>query len=78
MEKKNTQKKVLTEPKKDPVYEPFNGNSFTEALDSIGEDSSFENRAKIAQANGLMHYYAWPDQDVKLLKLAKQGLLKKH
>ena len=59
------------------IYKAFYGGSFVEALDGIGEDSGFENRKRIAKANGIINYYARPYQDMKLLGLARQGALKK-
>lgn len=79
--KRSTAKKTLTMPEEISeelkTYKAFYGSSFTEALDGIGEDSGFENRKRIAKANGIINYYARPDQDMKLLGLARQGALKK-
>lgn len=45
------------------------------ALSSIGVDSSYEHRAKIAKANGITNYKGTAEQNTKLLNLLKQGKL---
>lgn len=77
--KRNTAKKTLTkpEPKEETTYKKFDGDTFAIALEGIGEDSDFDHCKKIAKANGIINYYARPDQDMKLLGLARQGALKK-
>lgn len=59
------------------LFERFGGTTFIDALTRIGEDSSFEFRAKIAKANGIPNYYGRPDQNDKLLALASKGELKR-
>lgn len=69
---------VVETPAVDGEYYPaFNSAILTAGLESIGEDSSFGNRAKIAKANGIPNYYAHPEQNNKLLALAWDGKLKK-
>lgn len=58
-------------------YNAFSGTTFIDALTRLGEDSSFEFRAKIAKANGIPNYYGRPDQNDKLLALASKGELKR-
>lgn len=55
----------------------YNGLSFVDGLKSIGVDSSFRNRKLIAQNNGINNYTGSYIQNVKLLKLLKDGKLKK-
>ena len=52
-------------------------SSIVEALNSIGAESSFDYRRKIAAANGISNYTGTAAQNTKLLNLLKQGKLKK-
>ena len=52
-------------------------NSIVDALNSIGVDSSFANRQKIAAANSISNYTGTPAQNTQMLNLLKQGKLKK-
>lgn len=52
-------------------------NSIVVALKSINVDASFENRLKIAVANGIKNYSGSADQNIKLLNLLKEGKLKR-
>ena len=54
-----------------------NHTSIVNALNSIGVNSSFSNRSKIAKANGIKVYVGTASQNIKLLNLLKQGKLKK-
>lgn len=58
-------------------YKKFNSSSIVDGLKSIGVDSNFANRKKIAAANGISNYEGTASQNTKLLNLAKQGKLKK-
>lgn len=58
-------------------YKAFNSTSIVDGLKSIGVDSSFSNRKKIAVANGISNYTGTAAQNSKLCNLAKQGKLKK-
>ena len=58
-------------------YPAFTDTSIVDGLKSIGVDSSKENRAKIAEANGISNYTGSSAQNQKLLALAKQGKLKR-
>ncbi len=50
-------------------------NSIVDALNSIGVDSSFAYRKRIAEANGITNYTGTAAQNTKLLNLLKQGKL---
>ncbi len=60
-------------------YSKYSGNttSIVDALKSIGVNSSFGNRKKIASKNGISNYSGSASQNLKLLNLLKQGKLKK-
>ena len=51
--------------------------SIVDALKATGADSSFSNRAKIAEANGISNYTGTASQNVTLLNKLKSGTLKK-
>ena len=51
------------------------GTSLVGALNAIGVDSSFDNREKIAAANGITDYAGTADQNNKLLNLLMSGRL---
>ena len=51
------------------------GTSLVGALDAIGVDSSFDNREKIAKANGIIDYAGTADQNNKMLSLLMSGRL---
>lgn len=53
----------------------YNGISIVDALNSIGVDSSFTNRTKIAKKNGFSSYSGTPFENLKLLSLLKKGKL---
>ena len=61
----------------------YNGGSIVDALKSIGEESSFEYRAIIATLNGIVNGIQDyrrennVNENIKMLKLLKQGNLKK-
>ena len=52
-----------------------NEKSLVDALKSIGVDSSFTNRKKIAELNGVQNYSGQPQQNTELLKKLKNGQL---
>lgn len=80
-------KKQTTPPEKKPeqpqgtnYYPKYKGSSssIVDALKAVGvKDTSFEKRSKIAQANGIRGYRGIAADNVKLLKLLKDGKLKK-
>lgn len=53
-------------------------SSIVDALKSIGVDSSFSNRKKIARQNSINIYLGLPNQNIKLLNLLKQGVFIKE
>lgn len=58
-------------------FKQYTGNSLSivDALKSIGENSSFTNRNKIASANGITNYMGTSTQNNRLLTLLKEGKL---
>lgn len=67
------------EPKPDIYYKQYNGNSVSivTALESLGYNSSYAYRAKIAKANGIKAYLGTAKQNTNMLNLLKKGKLKK-
>lgn len=55
----------------------YTHGSIVDALKSINMDSSYNYRKKLAKANGIENYHGSYSQNVKMLKLLKQGNLKK-
>lgn len=53
----------------------YKGGSIVDGLKSIKVNSSFNNRKKIAKANGIGIYLSLGSQNIKLLKLLKAGKL---
>lgn len=69
-----------TEPPEDvkkEFYPRYKGLSVSivDALMSLGIDSSFKHRNKIAKANGIKNYKGTPTQNIKMLKLLRKGKL---
>lgn len=56
-------------------YAKCTGATLIEALKSIGVDSSFSNRKKIAKKNGIKLYMGTKTQNLKLYRLALSGKL---
>ncbi len=54
----------------------YNGASIVSALNEIGVDSSYANRKKLAQINGIINYKGTASQNIQMLNLLKQGKLK--
>ncbi len=54
----------------------YRGDSFVDALVQIGIDASFENRKRIAQANGIDNYTGSARQNLELLRLLQEGRLR--
>ena len=75
--------KVVEQPKKEepkPVKNYFTkytgtSNSIVTALKTVGADSSFTYRTKIAKANGISAYVGTASQNTKMLNLLKSGTL---
>ena len=59
-------------------YRKYTGKStsIVDALKSIGVDSSFKHRSKIAKANGISGYIGTPKQNLLMLDKLKKGVLK--
>lgn len=55
----------------------YKGLSFVDGLKSIGVDSSFANRKRIAKANGINNYTGSAIQNIKLLNMLKKGNLRR-
>ena len=55
----------------------YKGNSIVDGLKSAGVNSSYDNRKKIAQANGIKNYTGTAKQNTELLNKLKKGTLKK-
>ena len=70
-------KKLLNDKPIVLYYKSFNSTSIVDRLKSIGINSSLETRKKIANANEISNYNGNTSDNVKLLKLARQGKLKK-
>lgn len=64
---------------KTSYYPKYTGKSVSivDALKSLKIDGSFNNRRKIAKANGITGYVGTAAQNIKMLNLLKQGKLKK-
>jgi hypothetical protein len=60
-----------------PYFKKYNGNSVSivNALNSIGEKSSYSYRKKIAKANGIKLYVGSASQNKKMVSLLKKGEL---
>ena len=55
----------------------YKGDSIVDGLKSAGVKSSYDNRKKIAQANGIKNYTGTAKQNTELLNKLKKGTLKK-
>ena len=55
----------------------YKGSSIVDGLKSVGVNSSYDNRKKIAQANGIKNYTGTKKQNTELLNKLKKGTLKK-
>ena len=55
----------------------YKGNSIVDGLKSVGVNSSYDNRKKLAQANGIKNYTGTASQNTVLLNKLKKGTLKK-
>lgn len=54
----------------------YKGNSIVDGLKSVGVNSSYDNRKKLAQANGIKNYTGTAKQNTELLNKLKKGTLK--
>lgn len=64
-------------PSKKPASKQYKGKSVVDYLESIGGDSSFDNRAQLAVEYGIKNYKGTEKQNVKLLKKLRKGKPKK-
>ena len=55
----------------------YKGDSIVDGLKSVGVNSSYDNRKKIAKANGIKNYTGTAKQNTELLNKLKKGTLKK-
>ena len=55
----------------------YKGSSIVDGLKSVGVNSSYDNRKKIAKANGIQNYTGTAKQNTELLNKLKKGTLKK-
>ncbi len=55
----------------------YHYGSIVDALKSIGSNSSYNYRKKLAENNGIQNYHGTYYQNIKMLKLLKNGQLKK-
>lgn len=55
----------------------WRGTSISKALESIGEDGSYQHRARIAAANGIAGYTGTAAQNTHMLNLLRTGQLRK-
>ena len=64
-------------PNRFTYFKKYTGSSISivDALKSIGEESSFEYRIKIANINGIANYFGTSTQNMYLLNLLKKGKL---
>jgi len=62
--------KATPEEKKSPAY---HGNSIVKYLQSIGEDSSFSNRSRMATKYGIRNYAGTAAQNIQLLNILRDG-----
>lgn len=69
---------IISQGSSSVVYYPKCSSKYTsivDALRSIGVDSSYSNRSKIASVNGISGYAGTASQNIKMLDLLKQGKL---
>lgn len=76
---KTTIKKPSTQTKQSNYLSASNYHhgSIVDGLKSIGVNSSYSYRKKLAENNGITNYKGSYQQNIKMLKLLKNGLLKK-
>ena len=75
-------KRMLQENKTKPKPQPkpqtksktiYTGNSIVDYLNSIGVDSSFANRKKLAEKHGIKNYTGTAAQNLQLLRILRDG-----
>ena len=73
-----TTPKTATKKKSNTIKKTnYKGDSIVDGLKSVGVNSSYDNRKKIAQANGIKNYTGTAKQNTELLNKLKKGTLKK-
>ena len=60
-------------PKPTPPTSDYNGNSIVDYLESIGQDSSFTNRKKLAEKYGIKNYEGTSAQNLELLNKMREN-----
>ena len=68
--------KEISKPIKYLSNKTYKGNSIVDALKEINIDSSFNYRKQLATLNNISNYQGTESQNITLLNLLKQGLLK--
>ena len=61
-----------------PEYYATPEFTLIDSLNKVGADSSYNNRKKIAVANGIQNYSGTAAQNTELLSLLNEGILKKE
>ena len=56
----------------------YTGTSIVDYLKSINEDSSFSNRKKLAEQNGITNYIGTSEQNIKLLNILKNNQISNY
>ncbi|WP_026574956.1 hypothetical protein [Bacillus sp. UNC438CL73TsuS30] len=51
------------------AHKGYKGDNIVDYLNTIGEDSSFSNRAKLAEQHGIKNYTGTAAQNLKLLDI---------
>src|SRR5690606_397968 len=69
-ETKTKQNAVAKQTQSKAVY---TGNSIVDYLKSIGVDSSFANRKKLAEKHGIKNYTGTASQNLQLLRILRDG-----
>ena len=59
------------------LQDVWHGTSIARALESIGEDGSYQHRVQIAAANGIVGYAGTAPQNTHMLNLLRTGQLRK-
>lgn len=78
-EKINTPKTITQNTNAKTKYlsnKKYKYNSIVDALKMINVDSSYQNRKNLAQKNGISNYTGTANQNIKMLQMLKEGILK--
>src|SRR5690606_16079353 len=71
--KEQTKPKQQTATKQTKSKAVYTGNSIVDYLKSIGVDSSFANRKKLAEKHGIKNYTGTASQNLQLLRILRDG-----